>query len=173
MKRHRILHRLLKDKAGVAAIEFAILVLPLFMIIFAILEISAMFFVDTALDAAVHKNARLIKTGQAAEKNMSLLTFKSAVCSDLVYMLNCETKLLVSANVITDVSSAGGMVPIDADGNVTIAESFNIGYGSDYVLVQAFLPWPPVVNLYSLSSRTLADGSYLLGASALFRNEPF
>jgi len=173
MKKTRLIRRLFKDRSGVAAIEFAILVLPLFVIIFGVLEISAMFFVDTALDAAVHKNARLIKTGQAAEKNMSLHAFKSAICSDLVYMLNCEKKLLVSANVLSDVSTVGGMVPVDADGNVTIAESFNIGYGSDYVLVQAFLPWPPVVNLYSLSSRTLADGSYLLGASTLFRNEPF
>jgi Flp pilus assembly protein TadG len=173
MKHLSIIHRLFRDRAGVAAIEFALLVLPLFVIIFGILEISTMFFVDTALDAAVHKNSRLIKTGQAAETQMSLATFKAAICSDLVYMLNCETKLLVSANVLSDVSTAGGMVPVDTDGNVLIVEGFKTGYGSDYVLVQAFLPWPPVVNLYSLSSRTLADGSYLLGASALFRNEPF
>ncbi|MBP1860046.1 TadE/TadG family type IV pilus assembly protein [Rhizobium herbae] len=171
--RPRIVHRLLKDKSGVAAIEFALLALPLFVLIFGIVELSAMFFVNTALDSSVHKNARLIKTGQAAEQKMSLTTFKARVCGDMVYMLNCEKKLLVSATVITDVSTAGGMTPIDSEGNVTVTESFNIGYGSDYILVQAFLPWPPVVNLYSLSSRTLSDGSYLLGASTLFRNEPF
>lgn len=104
---------------------------------------------------------------------MSLATFKAKICGDMVYMLNCQSKLLVSANVITDVSTVGGMVPIDSKGNVTITESFNIGYGSDYVLVQAFLPWPQVTKLYSLSSQTLSDGSYLLGASTLFRNEPF
>jgi Flp pilus assembly protein TadG len=173
MMRPRLIHRLLKDKSGVAAIEFAILALPLFMLVFGIIEISAIFFVDTALDASVHKNARLIKTGRAAEKNMSLALFKAKICGDMVYMLNCESNLLVSANVITDVSATGGMLPVDSNGHVTITESFNIGYGSDYVLVQAFLPWPPVVKLYSLSSRTLSDGSYLLGTSTLFRNEPF
>ncbi len=173
MMRPRIVQRFLKDKSGVAAIEFAILALPLFMLIFGIIEVSAMFFVDTALDASVHKNARFIKTGRAAEMKMSLATFKAKICGDMVYMLNCQSKLLVSANVITDVSTVGGMVPIDSKGNVTITESFNIGYGSDYVLVQAFLPWPQVTKLYSLSSRTLSDGSYLLGASTLFRNEPF
>ena len=171
--RSRIIHRLLRDKSGVAAIEFAILALPLFVLVFGIIEISAIFFVDTALDAAVRRNARLIKTGRAAEQKMSLAMFKAKVCGDMVYMLNCDAKLLVSATVITDVSTAGGMVPVDSDGHVTVTETFNIGYGSDYVLVQAFLPWPPVVKLYSLSSRTLSDGSYLLGASTLFRNEPF
>ncbi|OBZ95100.1 pilus assembly protein TadG [Pararhizobium polonicum] len=171
--RRRSFHRFFGDRSGVAAIEFAILALPLFVLVFGIIEISAMFFVNTALDSSVHKNARLIKTGQAAEKKTSLADFKAKICGDMVYMLNCEARLLVSVDVITDVSSAGGMVPVDSKGNVTITESFNPGYGSDYVLVQAFLPWPPIVNLYSLSSRTLSDGSYLLGASTLFRNEPF
>jgi len=167
------LPHLVRDKNGAAAIEFAILALPLFMLIFGILELAAMFFVDTALDAAVHKSARLIRTGQAAEKATSLAMFKAAVCEDMVYLLNCESKLLVVANVVSDISTAAGLMPADSDGNVTITESFNIGYGSDYVLVQAFLPWSPVVPLYSLSSQTFVDGSYVLGAAVLFRNEPF
>lgn len=165
--------RLARDKTGAAAIEFAILSLPLFMLIFGILELAAMFFVDTALDAAVHKSARFIRTGQAAEKATSLATFKAEVCENMVYLLNCESNLLVVANVVSDISAASGMMPADSDGNVKITESFNIGYGSDYVLVQAFLPWSPVVKLYSLSSQTFVDGSYVLGAAVLFRNEPF
>jgi len=165
--------RLARDKNGDAAIEFAILSLPLFVLIFGILELAAMFFVDTALDAALHKNARLIRTGQAAEQNMSLAAFKAAVCEDVVYLLNCESDLLVVANVVSDISTAAAMMPADSDGNVTITESFNIGYGSDYILVQAFLPWSPVVPLYSLSTQKFVDGSYVLGSAVLFRNEPF
>ncbi|MBB5537905.1 TadE/TadG family type IV pilus assembly protein [Rhizobium giardinii] len=170
---HSPLPRVVRDKSGAAAIEFAILSLPLFVLVFGILELAAMFFVDTALDAALHKSARLIRTGQAAEKNTSLADFKAAVCEGMVYLLNCESNLLVVAKVVSNVSTAATMTPADSDGNVTITESFNIGYGSDYILVQAFLPWSPVVPVNSLSSQKFFDGSYVLGAAVLFRNEPF
>ena len=61
----------------------------------------------------------------------------------------------------------------DASGNLVVAETLDIGKGSDYILVQAFLPWRTVANFFSLSSAKLSDGRYLLGSSALFRNEPF
>jgi Flp pilus assembly protein TadG len=174
MRRFRpYLSHFVRDTNGAAAIEFAILALPLFMLIFGILELAAMFFVDTALDAALHKNSRLIRTGQAVEKATSLAGFKAAVCEDMVYLLNCETKLLVVANVVSNISTTAALMPADSDGNVTITERFNIGYGSDYILVQAFLPWSPVVPLYSLSSQKFVDGNYVLGAAVLFRNEPF
>ncbi|MCA1491279.1 TadE/TadG family type IV pilus assembly protein [Sinorhizobium alkalisoli] len=168
-----LLSRLLHDREGVAAIEFALVALPLFILIFGILELGAIFFIDSALDASVHKSARLIRTGQATEGKMGISGFKAEICSNLAYVLNCEKNLLVAVNTVTDATSSGAMKTIGNSGTVTITENFDIGRGSDYVLVQAFLPWSPIVNLYALSSHTLADGSYLLGASALLRNEPF
>ncbi|PDT49716.1 TadE/TadG family type IV pilus assembly protein [Sinorhizobium fredii] len=168
-----LLRRLLRDRSGVAAIEFALVALPLFMIIFGILECAAMFFIDSALDAAVHKAARIIRTGKAAEGNMTITGFKTEVCGSLLYVLDCGDKLLVAVDTLTDSSSPGAMKALNSSGAVSITEGFEIGKGSDYVMVQAFLPWKPIVSLYSLSSSTLADGSYLMGASVLLRNEPF
>ncbi|WEX73883.1 pilus assembly protein [Sinorhizobium numidicum] len=168
-----LLRRLLRDRTGVAAIEFALLALPLFILIFGILEVAAMFFIDSALDASVHKASRLIRTGQAAKGKMGLAQFKTEICGNLLYLLDCRENLLVAASTLTDASSSGAMRAIGSSGTVSINENFDIGHGSDYVIVQAFLPWSPIVSLYSLSSHTLADGSYLLGASVLFRNEPF
>jgi Flp pilus assembly protein TadG len=169
----RLLRRLLRDRAGVAAIEFALLALPTFVLIFGILELGAMFFIDSALDAAVHKAARLIRTGQVGKTNMALASFKAEICGNLLYVLNCSENLLIAVDTLTDASSSGAMKAIGNSGTVSITENFDMGKGSDYVMVQAFLPWSPIVGLYSLSSHTLADGSYLLGASVLFRNEPF
>lgn len=167
-----LLRRVLSDRQGVAAVEFALVALPLFILIFGILELGAMFFIDSALDASVHKAARLIRTGQATKGNYSLTTFKEQICSNLSYVLSCEKNLLVAVNTVTDATSSGAMKAIGS-GAVSITESFDIGRGSDYIIVQAFLPWSPIVSLYALSSHTLADGSYLLGASVLLRNEPF
>jgi hypothetical protein len=167
-----LLRRMLSDRQGVAAVEFALVALPLFILIFGILELGAMFFIDSALDASVHKAARLIRTGQATKGNYSLATFKEQICSNLAYVLSCEKNLLVAVNTVTDATSSGAMKAIGS-GAVSITESFDIGRGSDYIIVQAFLPWSPIVSLYALSSHTLVDGSHLLGASVLLRNEPF
>ncbi|HXV29050.1 MAG TPA: TadE/TadG family type IV pilus assembly protein [Sinorhizobium sp.] len=168
-----LLRRLLGDRKGVAAVEFALLAVPLFILIFGILELGAMFFIDTALDSAVHKASRLIRTGQAANGNMGLASFKEEICDNMAYVLDCEEKLLVAVNTVTSATSSGAMKAIGNSGSVSITEGYDIGRGSDYVMVQAFLPWSPIVSLYSLSSHTLADGSYLLGATVLLRNEPF
>ncbi|NKF34118.1 pilus assembly protein, partial [Pseudomonas sp. BGM005] len=69
------LRRLLGDRQGVAAIEFAILALPLFIMLFGIIEVSLMFFVNSALDASVHKISRMIRTGEVASSKITLAGF--------------------------------------------------------------------------------------------------
>lgn len=176
MRRMKILtspRRLLGDREGVAAIEFAILALPLFIMIFGIIEISLMFFVNSALDASVHKISRMIRTGEVASSNITLADFKARICNDMLLSFNCSNDLVVKVNVLSDLSSAASANPIDTSGKLAVTETFAVGKGSDYILVQTFLPWTAVVNFFSLSSAKLSDGRYLLGSSALFRNEPF
>ncbi|ARQ61845.1 MULTISPECIES: TadE/TadG family type IV pilus assembly protein [Rhizobium] len=172
-KRFAPFRRLLGDRKGVAAIEFAILALPLFIMIFGIIEVSLMFFVNSALDASVHKISRMIRTGEVASSKITLAGFKSRICDDMLLAFSCSSGLVVKVSVLSDLSSATSADPIDNSGKLTVTETYDIGKGSDYILVQAFLPWGATVNFFSLSSAKLSDGSYLLGSSALFRNEPF
>ncbi|MBY5533841.1 pilus assembly protein [Rhizobium leguminosarum] len=172
-KRFASLLRLLGDRKGVAAIEFAILALPLFIMIFGIIEVSLMFFVNSTLDASVHKISRMIRTGEVASSNITLADFKARICNDMLLSFSCSGGLLVKVIVLSDLSSAASTDPIDESGNLTVTETYDIGKGSDYILVQTFLPWTAVVNFFSLSSAKLSDGRYLLGSSVLFRNEPF
>lgn len=172
-KRFAPFRRLLGDRKGVAAIEFAILALPLFIMIFGIIEVSLMFFVNSALDASVHKISRMIRTGEVASTKVTLAGFKSRICDDMILAFSCSSGLVVKVSVLSDLSSATSADPIDNSGKLTVTETYDIGKGSDYILVQAFLPWGATVNFFSLSSAKLSDGSYLLGSSALFRNEPF
>ncbi|MDC9835761.1 TadE/TadG family type IV pilus assembly protein [Rhizobium binxianense] len=167
------LHRLIGDHKGAAAIEFAILALPLFIMLFGIIEVSLMFFVNSALDASVHKISRMIRTGEAASSKITLGGFKAKICDDMLLSFDCSSGLVVKVNVLSDMSTAASTDPIDSSGKLAVTETYDIGKGSDYILVQAFLPWTAVVNFFSLSSAKLSDGSYLLGSSALFRNEPF
>jgi Flp pilus assembly protein TadG len=168
----RLLRSFTRNREGSAAIEFAILALPFFVVIFAIAEIAVMYFVDSGLDAALHKTVRQVRVGVAKSGSWDATKFKDVLCSELSYSFDCATKLKVRATVITDMSSVTKVNPITA-GSLAVTEDFDLGGSGSYVLVQAFLPWNPTFKLYSISSARLSDGSYVLGAAELIKNEPF
>jgi Flp pilus assembly protein TadG len=168
----RLTNRFFKNSKGSTAIEFAILALPFMVIIFAILEIAVMFFVDSGLDSAVHKAVRQVRVGTAKSGSWDLAKFKAYVCSELSYSFSCSSSLLVRVSVVTDMSSVSH-VGASTNGVLSVTEAFNIGASGDYVLVQAYLPWDPVLKLYTFASGRLNDGRYILGSAQLFKNEPF
>ena len=53
------------DRRGSAAVEFGILAIPFFLLVFAIIEVALQFFVAEILDTATSQAARLIRTGEA------------------------------------------------------------------------------------------------------------
>ena len=169
----KLLGRLFLERKGAAAVEFAILIFPLAMLIFAIIEVSPMFFVASSLDASVKKISRMIRTGEALANSMTLTDFKAKICADMTLLFSCSDNLLVKVDVISNLSAVTSTNAIDSSGNLAITETYATGKASDYMLVQAFLPWSSVVNYFTLSNAKLADGRYLLGATTLFRNEPF
>ena len=98
--------------------------------------------------------------------------FKNVLCSELSYSFGCASKVKVRATVITDMSSISRISGISG-GSLNVTEDFSLGDSGSYVLVQAFLPWDPTFKLYAISSGRLADGSYVLSAAELIKNEPF
>ena len=168
----RLLRSLSKDRKGSAAIEFAILALPFFVVIFAIAEIAIMYFVDSGLDAALNKAVRSVRVGVAKTNNWDSKKFKEVVCNELAMSFNCPTKLKVRATVITNMASVAKIDPIDG-GSLAVSEDFDLGGSGSYVLIQAYLPWDPTFKLYTIASSQMSDGSYLLGSAELIKNEPF
>lgn len=168
----RFFETFIKDRKGSAAIEFAILALPFFVVIFAIAEIAVMYFVESGLDAAVHQTVRQVRVGVAKSGAWNSKKFKDTVCANLSLSFGCSTNLKVRAIVVTNMASVNRISPI-TNGNLSVTEDFDLGDSGSYVLVQAFLPWDPVFKLYPIASTRLANGSYVLGSSELIKNEPF
>lgn len=168
----RIFRRFIENRKGSAAIEFAILALPFMVLIFAILEIAIMFFIDSGLDSALHKAVRQVRVGTAKTNAWNLASFKTAVCSELSYSFSCSANLKVRATIITNMASVSKINPI-VNGALNVTEDFDIGGSGDYVLVQAFMTWDPVLKLYTFAGGRLNDGKYVLGAAEVFKNEPF
>ncbi len=171
------------DDSGVTAIEFALLALPFFTIILAIVETALIFLAGQILDSAVNDLSRLIRTGQAQSSTpaYNAETYRAAICAGLYRMFDCNgDRLRVSVTVISDFSAANFGYPLKTGEDCkkekcdwTLADEYKPGKGGDVVLVQAYYKWPTVVNLPGFNFQTLPDGTRLLGASRVFRNEPF
>jgi Flp pilus assembly protein TadG len=169
-----------RDDRGAVAIEFAILALPFFTLIYAILETSIVFLAGQILDSAVNDASRKVRTGQAQTASWSIDEFRSEMCDGLYGMFDCaNVKIAVSTvTAFKDVNIAG--TPVDEDCRTdpskcdwTITEAFTPGVGSDVVLVQAYYKWPTLVNLPGFNLATMADGTLMLSAVRVFKNEPF
>jgi len=174
-----------RDENGVTAIEFGLLALPFFTIVLAILETALVFLAGQILDSAVNDSSRLIRTGQAQNGTpaYNAEAYREAICDGLYNMFDCDVadgKLRVNVTVLTDFSAASFAYPLktgedctEDDCDWTLADDYDPGEGGDVVLVQAYYKWPVVVNLPGFNFQTLPDGTRLLGASRVFRNEPF
>ena len=178
--------RFRRDERGVTIIEFGILALPFFTIIAAILETSLVFFAGQILDSAVQDAGRLIRTGQMQTGPAASNTidgFRTKICSGLYNMMTCSG-LKVKVSVVSNFSNATVTYPIQTGAacttvngvktcNWTIAEGYVPGVGGDVVLVQAYYKWPTIVRLPGFNLQNQVDGTRLLGAVRVFRNEPF
>lgn len=176
-----------RDENGAVLVEFGILAVPFFTLIYAILETALVFFGGQILDSAVHDATRAIRTGQAQSPTppataWNLESFRSEVCDGLYGMFNCD-QLRVKVQVLNDFTSAVLGDPIDPDCEVdqedetecgwALLESYNAGVGSSVVLVQVHYKWPTLINLPYFDLATLAGGKRLMSAARVFKNEPF
>ena len=103
----RKLHSILKNKEGATAIEFAMLVLPFSLMLFVILEIALIFFIDSALDSALNKTARFVRVGTAQSQAWTLDDFKEEVCANMAYYFNCSSSLLVTSTTVLEYGFSG------------------------------------------------------------------
>ena len=168
-----------RDEHGVTAIEFAILGLPFFTLIFAIVETAVVFLASQILDSAVQDAARMIRTGRAQSANYEMSNFRTLVCGGLYELFDCD-ELRLKVQVVASFTDAdtepaveSGADCDDGDCAWTVAESYVDGVGSDVILVEAYYKWPTVVNLPGFNLQNQGDGTRLIAAVRVFRNEPF
>lgn len=168
--------RFSRDERGVTAIEFGILALPFFTIIFAIIETAMVFFAGQVLDSAVEDAGRMIKTGRAQAQGYDLDDFRTLMCGYTFNLFDCS-KIRIKIQTITDFSSAQITPTIQTCDQTTctwsMTETCAPGQGRDVVQVLAYYRWPLLLNFPYFNMRNQPDNYRLLGATRAFRNEPF
>lgn len=168
--------RFARNERGATLVEFALLAVPFFALVGAILETAMVFLASEVLDAAVNDANRLILTGQAQSASFDFDDFRSAVCNHTFGLFNCDA-IHIRVTPVTDFASASATPPVEADCTETCdwtePQVFTPGQGSNVMLVQAYYKWPVILNFANFSLATLGDNTRLLAAVRVFRNEPF
>jgi Flp pilus assembly protein TadG len=171
------------DERGGTAVEFGLIALPLFALLFAIVEAALMFWTTEALETAVADASRRIYTGQFQLANGNTAAanlpaaFKTEVCSRVVALFDCSGRLSVDVQTYSSFPN-GVPSPIVTAANGTRSVDPNFGqYDSaapgDIVLVRAIVRYPVFAALLGANQTNLSASTRLLMATAAFRAEPY
>ncbi len=168
----RLLHGWRRARSGSVSVEFALLSMIFFGIVGGILGTSLMYFTQAALEKSLRDAARLIRTGQAQGSSLTAAQVKSEICDGINDLWSCGDNIYVSVTVVSSFAANSIDLPV-TDGVLNAEPAFNMGNAGDIVVVQAYLPWTPFLNPYGYANVHLNDGDTLLGASVVFKNEPY
>lgn len=171
-----------RNERASTAIEFGLLALPFFAIIGAIIETSMVFLAGQVLDSALQDASRLVRTGEAQAAGYTSTSFRTAVCNGLYRLFDCS-KLKIKVTTLASFSNTSSTVttPIKTNCNPAtdftqcwnVVESYSPGQGSSIELVEVYYKWDVMINFGGFNLQNQPDGSRLLAAIRVFRNEPF
>jgi Flp pilus assembly protein TadG len=193
--RRRLLSRLIRSRDGAAALEFAILAIPYFMVIFAIVETFVAFSAEQLLSNAVNEVARQIRTGQITyglnrDTDKTEEEFRQLFCDEISILMRCsETEavkpeqLYLDVQTFTDFSKMPTGIPKVSNDDFADLDTekfiYNPGGPKTINMVRAFYRWKitaDIVRPYITTIRP-ADGSmptdFLIVATAAFQNEAY
>lgn len=189
-RRKGLFRRLLSEKSGTSAIEFSILALPFFIIVFASLETFAAFTGEQLLASATDTMARKVRTGEItfgqgnSATDKSPEEFRKLFCDEISIMMTCAAdKLYLDVRSFTDFSKIPSAIP--RKGTATNSDldtsgfTYSPGGPTTVNIVRAYYRWsvtadlvrPYVTNLRPAGSSMPND--YLMVATAAFRNENY
>lgn len=164
-----------RDENGTAAVEFALVMVPFFACMFAIIEIGLVFFAGQVLETSVADASRLILTGQAQSANFDSAAFKNAICTPAVQALFKCDDIKLDVRTVGSFSLDDLSAPVDPATKNLDTTNFTYAPGNqcEIVVVRVVYEWPTFVRQFGLDMATLADGKHLLMSTAAFRNEPY
>jgi Flp pilus assembly protein TadG len=162
-----------RDRSGTVAIEFALLAIPLFLLLFGILETGLIFFGSSALEKATADAARLVRTGQVQAANMTAAQYHDYICGQVSVLLSCGTNLQVDVEAFSNFNGVAISDPIQNGALDPNLNNFNVGVAGNVVLVRTFYTWDILTPILKPFFANLAGGQRLLTSTAAFRNEPF
>ena len=149
--------------------------MPFLMLLFGIIGVGLYFFTAFALENALERAARLIRTGEAQKTAMTDVQFKAKICEYAPTFADCQNKLLVNVRSYAepDLTPVVTQNECLTNGTLTNVTTYSPGTASQVVLVTLCFEWEfskilPFINLGNMNG-----GSRLIQAATVFRTEPY
>jgi Flp pilus assembly protein TadG len=185
-KRRSPIATFMRSRDGSAAIEFALLAIPYFMVIFAIIETFIAFAGEQLVSNAVDTMSRKVRTGQITAANTDRTAFRTAFCNEIAILISCSTteaatpsKLFVDVQKFSTFAAIPTAIAKTAGGDINTASfQYAPGGAGTINMVRAYYKWQIITDLIRpyISSIKPTDGSsayYLIVATATFQNEQY
>ena len=189
------LRALARSRDGSAAIEFALLAIPYFIVIFAILETFIAFAAEELVSNAVDTMSRQMRTGQITFDSTrptykTQTQFRQAFCNEISIIIRCsETEAATASKLYLDVQSfptfaamptAIPRMSADKYSDLKIsAFKFTPGGPGSINMLRAYYRWSIIVDLvrpYITGLRPVGSSmpsEYLIVSTAAFQNEQY
>lgn len=161
------LKRLKRDEGAATAVEFALVLPVLVLVLLSIVEVGVLGFVSNNLDDAVGAAARTIRTGQP-DGPASAAQLKDLVCTRMIDpAATCADKLTVSVEKYPDFATMASAADTPPNG------AFDKGQAGDIILVKANYRWPLITPFVGQVFHHTGPTEILLDGRAAFKNEPY
>lgn len=171
--------RFLRSSSGATANEFAFVVLPFAVLVFAILEICISFAGQQILSNAADDVARQLRTGQLKSADVTEASLKTAICDRLAIVLagDCDGLEVDLREFATFGDAAAVRIGFtgDAGGRDLDTTGFAVtpGPSGSKNMLRVFYKWPVVTDFMARLMSNLKDGKTLHFASVTWQNELF
>lgn len=187
-----LLRRFRRSDDGAAAIEFAILAIPYFLIVFAILETFIAFIGEQVISNGVDVMARKVRTGEIQSKTANDTAFKTsfrtAFCQEISVMITCSADEIAtpkrlyldlrSFSSFSDIPTGIPRVSTDKYADLKTTDfGYSPGGAKSINMLRAYYRWPVITDLVRPMLTTVrssnGSGDFLIVATAAFQNEDY
>jgi len=157
--------RLAATERGSTLVEFAIIALPFFILLFGAFDIGFYYWGSEELENATAYGARLVRTGQVQANGLTQAQLKAEICGRTAVLVACSSRLRLDVRSGRSLADITPPLPFDSNGVLKGDADFLYlpGSGNDVILVSAFYNWRLL----------LKPSDYILRATTVTRNEPF
>lgn len=172
--------RWLADESGVAASEFAAVLMPFLFLVLGIMGSGLQFFAQNALEHGVEAAGRAVRTGQSQSTDQLMSQFKTKLCQAAGSFIKCDDSHL--RVLVGSWSDWASVTPPDCMSGTSMAPSTGVatdkvsqysGGSGAIVMITACYKWDLSTGLFMYSPVKLSDGSVLMQSSTAFRTEPY
>ncbi|WJH41905.1 pilus assembly protein [Aliirhizobium terrae] len=187
------LRRLFRSKDGAAAIEFALLAIPYFLIVFAIIETFVAYTAEQLVANAVDTMGRKLRTGNItyahgnSSTDKSAAEFRTAFCGEISILIQCGTaeittpnKLWIDVKSYSNFSDMPATVPIKANGDLdTTSLAYSPGGPNTKNMLRVYYKWEIITDLLRpyITNIKPTDSSrpnyFLIVETSVFKNEEY